>query len=191
VLFRSVPVLLKRLRYAEPAALFFILLLFIYASAVPLPDYFLWLYPIGVFLAVTSWSHLSVYKKLLLVNLPAYVGLFFINIVIGNPVQAGPFYFLFPILHENVVFLHTILEYREWALIFNLFLVGSVILTSLFCLVRSNRQHVVADGGSNAKLDRWKFSITRRMKMVLVVAILLSILGVFAFNQAYSQPIVV
>ena len=60
-----VPILLKVLKYGEPAALFFILLMFIYTSTVPLPDYFLWLYPLGVLLALTSGSKLSFGKKLL------------------------------------------------------------------------------------------------------------------------------
>ncbi len=45
-----VPLLLKQLKYIGSAVLLLILMLFIYTSAVPLADYFLWLYPIGVFL---------------------------------------------------------------------------------------------------------------------------------------------
>ena len=95
----------------------------------------LWLYPIGVFLAITSKSKLSVTKKLLLSSLPTYVALFFINLIIGNGVQAGPFYFAYPIFHENIVFIPTLQAYHTWLVIFNLALLQSIIFTAIFCLV--------------------------------------------------------
>jgi hypothetical protein len=75
----AVPLILKRFAYNESSTLFVVLLLFIYTSAVPLPDYLLWIYPLGVLIALTSLSRLSFTKRLLLTGLPLYVGLFFIS----------------------------------------------------------------------------------------------------------------
>ena len=84
VLGLGIPILFKKLRYNEAATLFFILLLFIYTSVVPLPDYFLWLYPLGFLIAISSATKLSFSLKLILANVPAYVALVFINLIIGN-----------------------------------------------------------------------------------------------------------
>ena len=190
----AIPVLFRMLKYAESAAMFFILLLFIYTSVVPLPDYFLWLYPIGVFLAITSKSKLSVTKKLLLSSLPTYVALFFINLIIGNGVQAGPFYFAYPIFHENIVFIPTLQAYHTWLVIFNLALLGSIIFTAIFCLARFNRVQMTAKSLNESALvtlHRLNLGVTRRKNVILAMAIVLTMLGGFAFNELYSQPIVV
>ena len=136
----AVPVLLKVLKYGEPTALFFILLMFIYTSTVPLSDYFLWLYPLGILLALTSGSKLSFGKKLLVTGLPLYVGLLFISFIIGNGLQAGPFYFAYPLLHQNIVFITSASDYTFWVFVFNVFLLGSVVVSSLFCFLKSNRE---------------------------------------------------
>ncbi len=188
----AVPALFRALRYREPAALFFILLLFIYTSTVPLPDYFLWLYPLGIFLAITSTSKLSFNKKLLITSLPVYVGLFFISFIIGNGVQAGPFYFAYPLLHQNIAFVSSAQEYNLWVLIFNVFLLGSVLATSLFCLRRSNREETTHASPESLPVRLWKMKRTfaAKKKVVMAAAIVLMVLLSFSFNALYSQPIV-
>lgn len=184
----ALPILFKTLKYKEPAVLFFILLLFIYTSAVPLPDFFLWLYPIGVFVALQSTANISFIKKLLITNLPVFVGLFFINFIIGNGLQAGLFYFAYPLLQTNFVFVNTTQSYANLVLVFNVFLLGSVIATALFCLGRFNKQKP----GESLHDDRlsfsWKFGISGRKKMFLAAVVVLLLLAGFAFNDAYSKP---
>jgi hypothetical protein len=132
--------------------------------------------------------------KLLLTNLPTYVALFFINLIIGNGVQAGPFYFAYSIFHQNFVFLTTIQEYWACVRVFNVFLLGSVILTLLFCVAIFNRERMVvkpSNEGSLVNLKYWKLAASRAEKIILATVIVLIVLAGFAFSEVYSQPIVV
>jgi len=190
----GIPILFRKLRYSESVTLFFILLLFIYTSAASLANNYLWLYPIGVFVAIASGSKLSFNRKLLLTSLPTYVALFFINLIIGNGAQAGPFYFAYSIFHQNIVFLTSVQEYSKCVLLFNIFLLGSVILTELFCIGGFDRGKMVAkpsSEGSLVNLKYWKLAASRTKKMILAIVIILVVLAGFAFNEEYSQPIIV
>jgi hypothetical protein len=184
-----VPLLLKQLRYAESAVLFFILLLFIYTSAVPLADYFLWLYPIGVFLTLESASKLSFNKRLVLTGLPLYVALFFISLLIGNGVQTGPFYFSYPLFYLDVALLADSSQmYYTGVLVFNLFLLAAVVALSLFCLSKANRVQT-AFGAASQKLIYWKHGLSKQIMVALAILSAAIILIGFGFNAWYSQPV--
>lgn len=180
-----VPVILKALKYDESAALFFILLIFIYTSSVPLADYFLWLYPISIILILRSSSKLSLSRKLLLTGLPLYLGLFFISFIIGNGIQSGPFYFAYPLLHQDISLIASTSLYDNWVLLFNLVLLGSVIAASIFCLSKSNRFQGTQP--TMALIKPIKF--TRRKNAVLAVLVIVVVLLSISFNAFYAQPI--
>lgn len=185
----AVPLLLKQLKYVESAVLFLILLLFIYTSAVPLADYFLWLYPIGVFLALESASKLSFNKRLILTGLPIYVALFFISLLIGNGVQTGPFYFAYPLLYLDVPLLAASSEmYYTGVFVFNLFLIATVVVLSLFCLSRANR---VQTGFSipSRKLMHCKQGLSKKTTGALTILSIIIVLIGLGFNAWYSQPV--
>jgi hypothetical protein len=184
-----VPLLLRRLQYAESAVLFLILLLFIYTSTVPLADYFLWLYPLGVFMALQSKSRLSFDKILLITNIPLYVALVFISFLIGNGVQTGPFYFAYPLLHQDVPLLAaSSQDYSAGVLLFNIFLLVSVAAISVFCLLKTNRSEPPL-GGPSEFFHHWKHGLGKKKTMILsAIAIAIVALG-FGFNAFYSQPV--
>ncbi len=186
-----VPFFSKSLRYSEPVTLYAVLLVFIYTSAVPLPDYFLWLYPIGVLLALTSLSKFSFSKRLLITSLPTYVSLFFINFIIGNGLQAGPFYFAYPLLHQDIVFFNSASDYAAWVFVFNVFLLSTVVVTLWLCFSRSNR--AVANTQSTVSapiyLGRFKPNLKRKRRATLAALVAVIFLLGFAFNAIYSQPI--
>ncbi len=193
VLGLAIPLLLKNLKYHEPAALFFVLLMFIYTSAVPLADYFLWLYPIGVLLALTSNSKLSFNKKLLLTSLPVFVGIFFISFIIGNGVQTGLFYFAYPLLQLDIPLMVSSPQlYSGWIFLFNLFLLGTVVAVSWFCLAPNNRTSDAdaSPSPSNAWIGRWSHALTSKKKALVALAVVLLLLLGLGFNGALSQPIV-
>lgn len=185
-----VPLLLRRLQYAESAVLFLILLLFIYTSTVPLADYFLWLYPLGVFMALQSKSRLSFDKILLITSIPLYVALFFISLLIGNGVQTGPFYFAYPLLHQDVPLLAaSSQDYSAGVLLFNIFLLISVVALSAFCLLKTNRLEPPL-GGPSEFFSHWKHGLGKRKTLIFAaVAIAIVALG-FGFNAFYAQPVV-
>lgn len=185
-----VPLLLKRLQYAESAVLFLILLLFIYTSTVPLADYFLWLYPLGVFMALQSKSKLSFDKILLITSIPLFVSLIFISFLIGNGVQTGPFYFTYPLLHLDVPLLAaSSQDYTAGVLLFNILLLASVVAISAFCLLKTNRLEPPL-GGPSEFFYRCKQGLSKRKTTILAaVAIAIVALG-FGFNAFYAQPVV-
>jgi hypothetical protein len=184
----AAPLLLKRLRFGEPAVLFFVLLLFIYTSAVPLPDYFLWLYPLSVLVALSAASKRQFNRYLLITNLPLFLGLFFISFIVGNGVQAGPFYFAYPLLHLDLAFFTTPQTYSAWVLLFNLFLLVSVVATAAFCLYKPPR---VSSGADSWGPWVWRWNQTFKPKKSALLAgtiLLLLVLG-FGFNAVFSAPV--
>jgi hypothetical protein len=185
-----VPLLLKRLQYAESAVLFVILLLFIYTSTVPLADYFLWLYPIGVFMALQSKSRLSFDKILLITSIPVYVALVFISFLIGNGVQSGPFYFAYPLLHMDVPLLAASSQaYDTGVFTFNILLIVSVVAISAFCLLKSNRLEPPL-GGPSEFFYSWNHGLGKKKTVIFAaIAIVIVALG-FGFNTFYAQPVV-
>ncbi len=185
-----VPLLFRRLRYYESATLLFILLLFIYTSAVPLSDYFLWLYPIGVLLALTTALRISFKKYLVLTGLPLYVGLFLINFIIGNGVQAGLFYFAYPLLNLDLAFFTTAESYGLFVLVFNVLLLASVVATLLFCLSKSNRAQIVRSITLPNRLWLMQAGVSRKLKAVFAAFLVVLVLLSLGFNNLYSQPIV-
>jgi hypothetical protein len=193
VLGLAIPLLLKNLKYHEPAALFFVLLLFIYTSAVPLADYFLWLYPIGVLLALTSASKLTINKKLLLTSLPVFVGIFFMSFTIGNGVQSGLFYFAYPLLQLDVPLMVSSPQlYAGWIFLFNLCLLGTVVGVSWFCLAPYNRvsDSEASPKPSNAWITRWGHALTAKKKALVALAVVLLLFLGLGFNGMLSQPVV-
>jgi hypothetical protein len=185
----AVPLLLKQLKYVESAVLYLILLLFIYTSAVPLADYFLWLYPLSVFLALESASKLSFNKRLVLTVLPIYVALFFISLLIGNGVQTGPFYFAYPLLYLDVPLLAASSQiYYTGVLVFNLFLVAAVVGISLFCLSKANRVQTAFSAASQ-KLIYFKKGLNKQTSAALASLSVVIILLSLGFNAWYSQPV--
>jgi hypothetical protein len=185
----AVPLLLKQLKYIESAVLYLILLLFIYTSAVPLADYFLWLYPIGVFLALESAVKLSFNKKMLLTGLPIYLALFFISLLIGNGVQTGPFYFAYPLLYLDVPLLAESNQmYYTGVLVFNIFLLAAIVGVSMFCLLKANRVQTDFSAASR-KLTRWKKGLSRKTSAGLALLSVILVLSGLGFNAWYSQPV--
>lgn len=187
----AVPLILKRFAYNESSTLFVVLLLFIYTSAVPLPDYLLWIYPLGILIALTSLSRLSFTKRLLLTGLPLYVGLFFISFIIGNGVQAGLFFFAYPLLRQDVAFFTTPESYGTFVFVFNVFLLASVIIASIFSLSKSNRaSNMPQSDGAAGKLWIWRFRFSRRTKAMLAALLVIFALLSVGFNSLYAQPTV-
>ena len=180
-----VPLLLKALKYDESVALFFVLLVFIYTSSVPLADYFLWLYPLSIFLVLRSTSKLSLSRKLLLTGLPLYVGLFFISFIVGNGVQTGPFYFAYPLFRQDIGLIASTSYYDSWVLVFNLVLLGSVLVASLFCFSKSNR----VQGMQSYRALVKPIGFTRRWSAVMAVVVVVVVLLSFSFNVFYSEPV--
>lgn len=187
----AVPLILKRFTYREFSTLFVVLLLFIYTSAVPLPDYLLWIYPLGVFIALTSMSHLSLKNRLLLTGLPLYVGLFFISFIIGNGVQTGLFFFAHPLLRQDVAFFTTPESYSSFVFVFNIFLLASVIIASIFSLSKSNRVSSAPESeGAAGKLWIARVRFSRRTKALLAALLAVFALLSVGFNSLYAQPTV-
>ena len=185
-----VPLLLKWLKYTESVALFLVLLFFVYTSTVPLADYFLWLYPVGVFVALQSFSRVSFNKRLLLTGLPLYVALFFISFLIGNGVQTGPFYFAYPLISQDVALLAASSElYVSGVFWFNLFLLGSVVVVTLFCLSKSNKR-VDSVNSFFKPVFHWRLVFSKRKKFVLAGLVFVLVFLGFCFNGVYSQPVV-
>jgi len=187
----ALPLILKRFAYNESSTLFVVLLLFIYTSAVPLPDYFLWIYPLGILMVLVSVSKLSLEKCLLLTGLPLYVGLFFISFIIGNGVQAGLFFFAYPLLRQDVAFFTTPESYGSFVFIFNVFLLASVIIASIFSLSKSNRTSSAPESeGDAGKLWIGQFRFSRRTKVTLAALLAVFALLSVGFNYLYTQPTV-
>ncbi|MCW4001456.1 MAG: hypothetical protein NWE93_14585 [Candidatus Bathyarchaeota archaeon] len=184
----AAPLLFKHMRLDESAVLFFVLLLFIYTAMVQLPDYYLWLYPLGVLLALTATSRRQFNRWLLLTNLPIFVGLFFISFIIGTGEQAGIFYFTYPMLQQNIVFFSTWETYSAWLWVFNVFLLASVAAAAAYCLAKSPRTG--APPSDPPRLWRWPKRLNAKMSALLTAAVLL-LLGLgFVFDASYAEPIV-
>lgn len=125
------PLLLRALRFTEPAALAIVLTLFVFTSAVPMPDNYIFVFPFAV-LSLWSWPPARARLRWLW-GLLAYplVGLFLINFLIANaqPDGVGIFMFGYSLFGQNVRFLHGAAQQTTFLWGFNFAVVAAIALS--------------------------------------------------------------
>lgn len=125
------PLVLRALRFTEPATLAIVLTLFVFTSAVPMPDNYVFVFPFAL-LSFLFWPPARTRLRWLW-GLLAYplVGLFLINFLIANaqPDGVGIFMFGYSILGQNVRFLHGVAQQTTFLWGFNFAVVCAIVLS--------------------------------------------------------------
>ncbi|MCI4334500.1 MAG: hypothetical protein L3K04_02570 [Thermoplasmata archaeon] len=180
------PLVLRWLRFTEPAALFIVVSLFVFTSAIPMPDNYVFVFPFAV-LSFLLWKPAQIRFRWLwgLLGYPV-VGLLLINVVISNvqPDGVGLFLFGYDLFHASPHPLTTHAELTAFYWVFNL-LVVAAISGSFFLLARRSRTEparpllpptgpedspvALPTGGD---LRRWRRPAVRGVGILAIIAVL-------------------
>jgi hypothetical protein len=140
----ALPILLHRLRFTEPATLFVVVSLFVFTSAIPMPDNYVFVFPFAV-LSFLLWKPAQIRFRWLwgLLGYPV-VGLLLINVVIYNvqPDGVGLFLFGYDLFHANPHPLTTRAELTVFYWVFNLLVVAAIGYSFLLLSQRSRTEPV-------------------------------------------------
>jgi hypothetical protein len=123
------PLIIKKHSFGENSCLLMVLLLFLFTSAVPLPDEFIWIYPFTVLGLFELDISMVTARKIALLNLFAFVGLIFMNLLVGTGFQQGIFYFGYNIFHLNYQFITNNTQLIVFSNLYNLCLLVSFLST--------------------------------------------------------------
>jgi hypothetical protein len=175
VLVLLLPLALKRLRFTEPATLLVVVTLFVFTSAVPMPDNYVFVFPFAL-LAFLLWKPRDTHFRWLW-GLLAYplVGLFLVNFMITNsqPDSVGVLYFGYDLFHSNLHLVNGPAQLTNFLWVFNILLVGAIVL-SFAILTRNSRTEpagpLFPTGAWFARSNAPKVSEPRKSRRVPVVA---------------------
>ncbi|MDH2899409.1 MAG: hypothetical protein PXY39_00385 [archaeon] len=168
------PLMVKRLSFAENSCLLIVLLLFLFSSTLPLADEFIWIYPFTVLALYEVNISLISLRKILLLNLFPFVGLVFINFFIGTGFQQGIWYFGYNVFHFNYLFQSSSegqLAFAEW---YNVSLLLALVFT--FAMVTMIRHPQLKEAFGTEKIiqatsGRIKWKLLASYSVILLIVI--------------------
>jgi hypothetical protein len=136
------PLVLRELRFTEPATLFVVVTLFVFTSAVPMPDNYVFVFPFAL-LSFLLWSPAQTRFRWLwgLLGYPL-VGLFLINFLISNaqPDGVGVLMFGYALFHTNFQFLYGTAQDTAFLWAFNGLVVAAILLSFALLYSRSRTE---------------------------------------------------
>lgn len=139
--------LVMRRSWSESECLYVLILGFLFVSASAGFNNYIWLYPWAI-LAVPAWRRgLRLAEAVLILSGPAFVAIFFANLIMGTGYQQGLFYFGYSVFHYNVLFVQTPAAFTKFVVGYNSCLLASmfgsfVLLSSIHA---ERRQHLERD----------------------------------------------
>lgn len=125
------PFVMHRYGSPESDAFYLIILLFVFISASAGFNNFIWLFPWALLSSRIATTRSRQILSLIALSSPAFVAVFFANLIMGTGYQQGIFYFGYDVFHYNYQLILTPAEFTKFAAAYNAMLVGAMVLATM------------------------------------------------------------
>jgi hypothetical protein len=193
------PLALRKMGFSEPVTIFTVLMLFLFTSAVPTPDNYMFVFPFAVLSMVSPRTQRIPWSKLWVSIALPLVALTFLNMIINNaqPTGVGVFFWGYDMFHSNVVFIAPA-SFESFLLAYNEAMALAATIAILLVIGDSHRNRTLIPPfpsfqeisySNNGLGDRVHLSMVPRKMGPMIAILAVCIAASFAMNALLPNAI--